>query len=458
MTEASCAKCHKQQVYVPKAENLNLAYATYERAGCYACHKTKGFDTDVKKPGPILTKIDSKLTARLGQDVDSQSESREAGDLDAARLVQLELQLAGRRGPQRSRDQRGGRVSVRQHREARVRRQEPAARRCGSRRADREGGVGDRPRDRLPGLPRGRRRHARSGGPAPHLRPAAGEHRQQDDLRVGVQLGPRSETLQPGHLHAGPAPDRRAGRRRGDLPDDAEAGRRRRRRQGHLHRPARQRCAARLLQGVDAVRGGQGADRQTGSAGEADRARPARDRPLRLLQLPRHQGVREGAADRHRPVGRGQQAGHAPRLRVHHRHPAYLEARLVPDQAARPAHLRQGARAPAARQAADAELRADRRGERAPGDGDHELPARAAAAGRARAALGAVRFPRRRPDAGAPAQLRRVSRSSRATAATSSSWSPTVRSARRCSRRKARASSPTGCTRSSARRSRSARG
>jgi mono/diheme cytochrome c family protein len=62
MTEASCAKCHKQQVYVPKAEALNIAYATYERAGCYTCHKTKGFDTNIRKPGPILTKIDSKLT------------------------------------------------------------------------------------------------------------------------------------------------------------------------------------------------------------------------------------------------------------------------------------------------------------------------------------------------------------------------------------------------------------
>ena len=61
MTEASCAKCHKQQVFLPKAEKLNVAYATFERAGCYACHKTKGFE-DVKKPGPILTKIDSKLT------------------------------------------------------------------------------------------------------------------------------------------------------------------------------------------------------------------------------------------------------------------------------------------------------------------------------------------------------------------------------------------------------------
>jgi mono/diheme cytochrome c family protein len=62
MTEASCAKCHKQQVFVPKAERLNVAYATYERAGCYACHKTKGFDTNIRKPGPILTRIDAKLT------------------------------------------------------------------------------------------------------------------------------------------------------------------------------------------------------------------------------------------------------------------------------------------------------------------------------------------------------------------------------------------------------------
>src|SRR5882724_9816705 len=63
MTESSCAKCHKQEIYVPKAANLNVAYATYERAGCYACHKTKGFDTNIRKPGPILTKIDSKLSA-----------------------------------------------------------------------------------------------------------------------------------------------------------------------------------------------------------------------------------------------------------------------------------------------------------------------------------------------------------------------------------------------------------
>jgi mono/diheme cytochrome c family protein/predicted nucleic acid-binding Zn-ribbon protein len=62
MTEASCAKCHRQEVYLPNADKLNVAYATYERAGCFTCHKTKGFDTNMRKPGPILTKIDSKLT------------------------------------------------------------------------------------------------------------------------------------------------------------------------------------------------------------------------------------------------------------------------------------------------------------------------------------------------------------------------------------------------------------
>ena len=61
MTDASCAKCHKREVFIPKADALNVAYATYERAGCYACHKTRGFE-NLRKPGPILTKINSKLT------------------------------------------------------------------------------------------------------------------------------------------------------------------------------------------------------------------------------------------------------------------------------------------------------------------------------------------------------------------------------------------------------------
>ena len=62
MAEASCAKCHRGETFVPEAQNLNLAYGMFERAGCYACHKSAGFE-DLRKPGPDLTKIGSKVTA-----------------------------------------------------------------------------------------------------------------------------------------------------------------------------------------------------------------------------------------------------------------------------------------------------------------------------------------------------------------------------------------------------------
>src|SRR5262249_58276729 len=37
-----------------------LAHATGAAAAAYACHKTRGFE-NMRKPGPILTRIDSKL-------------------------------------------------------------------------------------------------------------------------------------------------------------------------------------------------------------------------------------------------------------------------------------------------------------------------------------------------------------------------------------------------------------
>ena len=61
MTEASCAKCHKETVFVPAGPKLSLAYYLYERAGCYACHKTVGFE-NLRNPGPALRKIGAKLT------------------------------------------------------------------------------------------------------------------------------------------------------------------------------------------------------------------------------------------------------------------------------------------------------------------------------------------------------------------------------------------------------------
>ena len=61
MTEASCAKCHQETVFVPEGPEISLAYGLYERAGCYACHITVGFQ-DLRKPGPSLRKIGAKLS------------------------------------------------------------------------------------------------------------------------------------------------------------------------------------------------------------------------------------------------------------------------------------------------------------------------------------------------------------------------------------------------------------
>jgi hypothetical protein len=127
MTEASCAKCHKQQVFIPKAEKLNVAYATFERAGCYACHKTKGFE-DVRKPGPILTKIDSKLSQDWVKNWIRNPKGGQADDLDAALLVQLEQQCAGRRAAQRGEINGIAAYLYANRRQARVRGEEPVAR------------------------------------------------------------------------------------------------------------------------------------------------------------------------------------------------------------------------------------------------------------------------------------------------------------------------------------------
>ena len=103
MTEASCAKCHTETVYVDEAENLNLAYGLYERAGCYACHTTTGF-TELRKPGPQPHEGRLQALTGLGVFVDSRSPGDQVEHVDAARLVQLEHQQSGGRGSERGGD------------------------------------------------------------------------------------------------------------------------------------------------------------------------------------------------------------------------------------------------------------------------------------------------------------------------------------------------------------------
>ena len=152
-----------------------------------------------------------------------------------------------------------GGVSVREQRAARARGRR--TRRAATRRRG-EQIVQD---DRLPGLPRrSTRRRAREAGPRRTFGQPLAEHRQQDDLRVDLQLGARSEALQPGDLHARPAADRRAGGRRRDVSVDAEAGRRATRRRPRPTRRRSTRSCSTTSRAVMPFEEAQGGGREAG--------------------------------------------------------------------------------------------------------------------------------------------------------------------------------------------------
>ncbi|MDE3260686.1 MAG: c-type cytochrome [Acidobacteriota bacterium] len=59
LTEAGCIKCHRDQVFIPGAEQLNQSRMTYELAGCWGCHNTTGYE-DKRNRGPSLKRIAHK--------------------------------------------------------------------------------------------------------------------------------------------------------------------------------------------------------------------------------------------------------------------------------------------------------------------------------------------------------------------------------------------------------------
>ena len=74
MTEASCVQCHRQEVYVPNAPKLDVAYATFERAGCYACHKTQRLREPAQaRPDP--DEDQRQADAGLGEELGARSDA-----------------------------------------------------------------------------------------------------------------------------------------------------------------------------------------------------------------------------------------------------------------------------------------------------------------------------------------------------------------------------------------------
>lgn len=60
-TEASCVKCHKSSETIAMADKLDAGRELIRTNGCYGCHKIEGWE-HLRKPGPELTKIQSKLS------------------------------------------------------------------------------------------------------------------------------------------------------------------------------------------------------------------------------------------------------------------------------------------------------------------------------------------------------------------------------------------------------------
>ena len=189
MTEASCVQCHRQEIYVPNAPKLAVAYATFERAGCYACHKTKGFE-NLRKPGPILTKISGKLT----QDWVKNWVRDPSAIKNVTWMPKVWYNSNSNAPADHPRNEAEINAAV-AYLFANSETYTPAVAVAAARQP--EGGRADRALDRMPRLSHHRRERSRRRRPAPHVRPAAEERRQQDDLRVALQLGSRSEALQP---------------------------------------------------------------------------------------------------------------------------------------------------------------------------------------------------------------------------------------------------------------------
>ena len=98
MTEASCAKCHKQQVYMPEGREAEHRLRDLRARRLLRLPQDQGLRHQHAEARADPDQDRLEADAGLGEELDPQSARGEADDLDAALLVQLEQQRAGGRG------------------------------------------------------------------------------------------------------------------------------------------------------------------------------------------------------------------------------------------------------------------------------------------------------------------------------------------------------------------------
>ncbi len=149
MTEASCAKCHKQQVFIPKATRLNVAYANVRARGLLRVPQDAGLRERAEAGAdPHAHRLEAD--AGLGEDLDPQSEAVKPTTWMPRFWYNSNSARRKTRCATKSRSTRSWRTCSRT-----PSRHESAV--ANPPRGDAKRGEEDRQVDRLPGLPRGRR-------------------------------------------------------------------------------------------------------------------------------------------------------------------------------------------------------------------------------------------------------------------------------------------------------------
>ena len=343
-TESQCQKCHQGVVEVPKAERLNTRRLPGREVRLPRLPQDQGLGGPAQgRPRPHQDREQDQRGVDLPLDQGAEGLPAHA---HAAGLGRAHRRDARPEGPQRRRGQRGGGLHRGEVRPATsILRRPRATWRRGARPSrpwaawpatgsatTAAGSTHAAGRDRAQGARRRR---------LPHPRPEPGRHRQQGGPRVALLLGARPQGLLARDADAEPAAHGHGGRGHHGLPDEPQARR--------LHGAARGRRSTPKLRDT-IVREYLVAQLPTKQADEKlaamdDHARTlflgeTDDRPLRLLRLPRHRGLREDLAHRRGADRGGIQAGRAARLRLRAReHPPH-PARLGPPQGQGAAHLR----------------------------------------------------------------------------------------------------------------------
>ena len=166
MTEASCAKCHQQEVYVPNAPKLDRRLRDVRARRLLRVPQDQG----LREPAEARADPDEdqrQADAGLGEELDARSDARSRTSPGCRRSGTTRTATRRRTHPRNEAEINAAVAYLFANSETYT----PAV--AIPPRGDAEGGRADRRVDRLSRLPRHRRERSRGGRPAPHVRPAA---------------------------------------------------------------------------------------------------------------------------------------------------------------------------------------------------------------------------------------------------------------------------------------------